>query len=112
MAKNDTPVVETTDEELDQVNSEEIETPVVENEPADEPVEDQEEQEPETKKAGEANGPRPKEVKAAEKPLSAAKETNPVGEATRGESLDPYAAGQHIKNPEPDNGLASDEAHH
>lgn len=68
---------------------------------------------PEAKgRAGEADGPMSPEEKAAEKHPDSAKATNPVGEATQGESLDPYSAGHTIANPEPDNGLSPDEAHH
>lgn len=62
------------------------------------------------KKKSEAEAPRSKAVKAAEKHPDTAKETNPVGEATRGESKDPYAEGQHIANPEPDNSAGRDKA--
>lgn len=55
-------------------------------------------------KAGEAKGAKPAVVAAAEKPMHTAKQTNPVAEAAGSESLDPYAAGQHIANPEPNNG--------
>lgn len=75
--------------------------------PAD--PDDQEEDNPRaSRKAGEASGPMSKEEKAAEKHPNSAKATNPVGEATQHESLDPYAAGHTIKNPEPNNGLGED----
>ena len=47
-------------------------------------------------------GERSEGVKAAEKHPDEAEKTNPVGEATQWESKDPYAEGQHIKNPEDD----------
>ena len=55
-------------------------------------------------------------VKAAEKHPDSAKETNPVAEATPGfdskgnlrDNKDPYAMGEKITNPEPNNG--SDQA--
>lgn len=59
-------------------------------------------------KVGEASGPMSNEEKAAEKHPDSAKKTNPVGEATQHESLDPYAAGHTIANPEPNNGARKD----
>lgn len=48
------------------------------------------------------------EVKAAEQDPDTAKDTNPVGEATQVESKDPFAEGNHIANPEPNNGKGED----
>lgn len=56
-------------------------------------------------KPGEANGAKTDEIQAAEVHPSLAKKTNPVAEAVGNESKDPYAEGQKIKNPEPNNGL-------
>jgi hypothetical protein len=57
---------------------------------------------------GEAGGAKTDEIKAAEQDPSTAEETNPVAEATGSESKDPYAEGQHIANPEPNNGSSED----
>lgn len=46
-------------------------------------------------------------LKAAETHPNKAKETNPVAEATGAQSKDPYAMGEKIANPEPNNGLAN-----
>lgn len=71
--------------------------------PVDEPVADDANDKP-----GEAGGAKTSEIKAAEKHPDSAKQTNPVAEATGAESKDPYAEGQTIANPEPNNGLGED----
>lgn len=77
--------------------------------PAPEDSDHQEDANPDASKLpGEAKGKKTKEQVAAEKAPAAAKETNPVAEATEIESKDPYAEGKHIANPEPNNGARED----
>ncbi len=112
----------TTNEQVDEspADAEDLGEAVADGEASAEEAEDQASDEDESGTGGstrgklawrnkeQANGPKGPEVKAAEKHPDKAKETNPVGEATQEESIDPYAAGSKIANPEVNNGLGED----